>query len=73
VLNFTSIDAAFGNFTRPADYAKFYRRLTHYGAVWCCIDAHPGHVHYDFWWDVAHKDKFNRDWGEGEWRPIAGP
>lgn len=77
VLNFTSIERAFGNFTRAGDYTKFYKRLQHYGAVWCCADAHPGHVHYDFWWDVAHTDKFGRAWGaqgaKDAWRPLAGP
>ena len=73
MLNFTSIDHAFGNFTKVGDYSRFYKRLQHYGAVWCCIDAHPGHVHYDFWWDIPHKDKFGRTWGKGDWRPLTGP
>lgn len=72
VLNFTSIDSVFSNFTRAEDYTRFFKRLQHYGAVWCCVDAHPGHVHYDFWWDVPHRDRFDRAWN-GTWRPITGP
>lgn len=73
VLNFTDIGRAFGNFTRAVDYGRFHKRLQHYGAVWCCADAHPGHVHYDFWWDTAHTDRFGRAWAKGAWKPVAGP
>lgn len=73
VLNFTSIGSAFGNFSRPADFTRFQRRMAQYGAVWCCVDAHPGHVHYDLWWDTHHTDKFGRKWGAGTWRPKTGP
>jgi hypothetical protein len=71
VLNFTSIGSAFGNFSRPADFTRFQRRMAQYGAVWCCVDAHPGHVHYDLWWDTHHTDKFGRKWGRG--REGAAP
>lgn len=78
VLNFTDVSRAVANFTAPGDYAKFAKRLHHYGGVFCCVDAHPGHVHYDFWWDVAHTDRFGRAWGgdgsgNATWKPVTGP
>lgn len=74
VLNFTDVARSVGNFTRAADYARFTKRLGHYGGVFCCIDAHPGHVHYDLLWDVPHTDRFGRVWGgEAPWRPVTGP
>ena len=52
---------------------RFAARVAHYGGVWCCADAHPGHVHYDLLWDEAHTDKFGRKWAKGEWKPVTGP
>jgi hypothetical protein len=72
VLKFSTMQNAFGNFTQEEDYAKFFRRMNHMGSVWCCIDAHPGHIHYDFWWDIPHTDKFGRKW-DTKWQPTAGP
>eukprot|EP00882_Tetradesmus_deserticola_P016394 GHRQ01017508.1.p1 GENE.GHRQ01017508.1~~GHRQ01017508.1.p1 ORF type:complete len:452 (+),score=165.32 GHRQ01017508.1:1428-2783(+) len=72
VLKFSTMQNAFGNFTQAEDYAKFFRRMNHMGSVWCCIDAHPGHIHYDLWWDIPHTDKFGRKWGT-QWQPTAGP
>eukprot|EP00878_Enallax_costatus_P007175 GHUV01007519.1.p1 GENE.GHUV01007519.1~~GHUV01007519.1.p1 ORF type:complete len:671 (+),score=160.19 GHUV01007519.1:272-2284(+) len=71
LLKFNTMKGAFGNFTNEADYTKFFRRMNHLGSVWCCIDAHPGHIHYDFWWDVPHTDKFGRKWQK--WEPKPGP
>lgn len=62
-----------GGFSRAEDDRRFRRRTSHYGGVWCCADAHPGHVHYDLWWDEAHVDRFGRKWAKGEWRPTTGP
>ncbi|KAI8466122.1 MAG: nucleotide-diphospho-sugar transferase-domain-containing protein [Monoraphidium minutum] len=73
VLNFTSMESAFGRFVRHEDQQRFHRRMAQYGAVWCCVDAHPGHVHYDLLWDLPHTDKHNRKFGAGEWKPITGP
>jgi hypothetical protein len=42
-----------------------------YTSIWCCIAAHPGHIHYDPWWDIPHTDKFNRQWDT--WVPKTGP
>ena len=72
VLKFNDVAASFGNFTHARDFEKFYRRVQHYGSVWCCVDAHPGHIHYDMWWDMpGHKDKFGRTWDK--WEPKTGP
>lgn len=71
LLKFNTMQSAFGNFTREADYMKFAKRMNQMGSVWCCIDAHPGHIHYDFWWDTPHIDKFGRQWNT--WEPKAGP
>jgi hypothetical protein len=71
LLRFNTMRGAFGNFSREANYVKFFKRMNQMGAVWCCIDAHPGHIHYDFWWDVPHVDKFGRNWTR--WEPQPGP
>jgi hypothetical protein len=71
LLKFNTMQSAFGNFSREADYMKFAKRMNQMGSVWCCIDAHPGHIHYDFWWDTPHIDKFGRQWDK--WEPTAGP
>uniref|UniRef100_A0A383W3X9 Nucleotide-diphospho-sugar transferase domain-containing protein n=1 Tax=Tetradesmus obliquus TaxID=3088 RepID=A0A383W3X9_TETOB len=72
VLKFSTMQNAFGNFTQEQDYTKFLKRMHHMGSVWCCIDAHPGHIHYDLWWDIPHTDKFGRKW-DTQWQPTAGP
>lgn len=71
LLKFNTMRNAFGNFSREEDFVKFVRRVNQLGSVWCCIDAHPGHIHYDFWWDVPHTDKFGRVWSK--WEPKPGP
>lgn len=45
-LEFSSMDGAFGNFTNAADWSRFAQRLRSYASIWCCIHAHPGHIHY---------------------------
>lgn len=71
LLKFSTMHNAFGNFTNEVDFTRFFKRMNHLGSVWCCIDAHPGHIHYDFWWDVPHTDKFGRKWER--WEPMPGP
>ncbi len=72
ILRFSNLVDAFGNFTQVQDWTRFYRRMQQYSSVWCCIDAHPGHIHYDMWWDLpGHTDKFGRTWGK--WEPMTGP
>lgn len=72
VIRFNSVIDAFGNFTRAEDWSKFARRMAQYGSVWCCVDAHPGHIHYDMLWDVpGHEDRHGRIWSK--WEPKTGP
>jgi len=69
--NGTSTTAAFSS--NATKNVMFKRRLDLYGAIWCCSDAHPGHVWYDFFWDVdSHRDRHNRDIAGG-WTPLTGP
>ena len=28
----------------PEDHRKFKMRLDSYTSIWCCINAHPGHI-----------------------------
>ena len=52
---------------------RFKRRLDLYSSLWCCMDGHPGHVWYDFWWDTEpHHDRHER-WIDGSWYPQMGP
>lgn len=30
---------------------KFRARVKQYVGIWCCIEAHPGHIYYDMYWD----------------------
>jgi hypothetical protein len=71
LIKFTSVTNAFGNFTDSKDYTKFFNRVKHYGCVWCCVNAHPGHILYDFWWDIPHTDVVGRKWDK--WEPKPGP
>ncbi len=54
------------------DWQKFFNRVKGIGSLWCCINAHPGHIHYDPWFDIPHQDKFNRQW-DVPWEPKTGP
>lgn len=52
---------------------RFEERLRIYSSLWCCVNAHPGHVWYDFMWDtVPHTDRHGRE-QTGPWKPITGP
>ena len=52
---------------------RFEERLKIYSSLWCCVDKHPGHVWYDFMWDVVpHTDRHGRE-QKGPWQPITGP
>lgn len=57
---------------RTAKWDRFAARMRGYGSIWCCVHAHPGHIHYDLLWDVPHVDKFNRVWN-GTWEVKTGP
>ncbi|KAG1662326.1 hypothetical protein FOA52_011484 [Chlamydomonas sp. UWO 241] len=69
-LDFTTMVSAFGNFSDPEQWGQFANRMRTYASIWCCIDDHPGHIHYDILFDVPHVDKFNRPFngsGFGGW------
>mmetsp|Transcript_27081 Transcript_27081/g.49899 ORF Transcript_27081/g.49899 Transcript_27081/m.49899 type:complete len:294 (-) Transcript_27081:56-937(-) len=79
VLHFRTLVGAVKDFGlglthSPDAKQKFMRRLQVYGSIWCCVNNHPGHVHYDLLWDVPHTDKFNRVWSENNtWVQLPGP
>ena len=72
--------------TLPPDYRavmrgrevdRFERTVASYGGLWCCNrppgGRGPGHIWYDFLWDVVpHRDRHNRKW-DGKWEPKMGP
>ncbi|CAK0784493.1 hypothetical protein CVIRNUC_007697 [Coccomyxa viridis] len=73
LLMFTDMRQAFGGFSSPRDAERFEERLKEYSSLWCCVDAHPGHVWYDLMWDVVpHTDRHGRQ-QTGPWKPITGP
>lgn len=71
LLEFTTMHNAFARFTDEAQQQKFFKRMQRYTSIWCCAAAHPGHIHYDMWWDQPHVDKFGRTWDK--WKPTTGP
>ncbi len=71
LLHFTSMRNAFTRFTEEAQQVRFFKRMQRYTSIWCCVAAHPGHIHYDMWWDQPHTDKFGRQWEA--WEPRTGP
>jgi len=61
----------------PPKRRAFKDVIRHYGSLWCCNmppgGRGPGHIWYDFLWDVVpHLDRHNRKWTEA-WKPIMGP
>ncbi|KAK9813171.1 hypothetical protein WJX72_010080 [[Myrmecia] bisecta] len=73
VVHFNTMYNAFVGFANGADGVKFEKRTKQYTSIWCCVNAHPGHVWYDMWWDVQpHTDRHNRII-RGPWQPITGP
>ncbi|GLI67694.1 hypothetical protein VaNZ11_011960 [Volvox africanus] len=72
VLHFTTMANAMGDFSESAVATRFISRMKLYGSIWCCVLAHPGHIHYDLLWDVPHVDKFMRPWN-GTWNTVTGP
>jgi hypothetical protein len=71
LLHFMSMKNAFAKFTDQAAQQRFFKRMQRYTSIWCCVAAHPGHIHYDMWWDTPHTDKFGRQWES--WTPKTGP
>ncbi|KAG2499431.1 hypothetical protein HYH03_002378 [Edaphochlamys debaryana] len=72
VLHFPTMANAMGPWSDPAVEKRFHERMRLYGSIWCCVNRHPGHIHYDLLWDLPHKDKFQRDWN-GTWSTLTGP
>mmetsp|Transcript_24594 Transcript_24594/g.84113 ORF Transcript_24594/g.84113 Transcript_24594/m.84113 type:complete len:693 (+) Transcript_24594:292-2370(+) len=74
VLEFTSMGpGTFGGFADPKAQERFHNRLKLDTGIWCCHNAHPGHVWYDMLHDVVpHVDRHNRAW-DGPWKPKTGP
>lgn len=72
VLHFTTMANAMGDFSDSSVATRFTNRMKTYGSIWCCVLAHPGHIHYDLLWDVPHVDKFLRSWN-GTWHTVTGP
>ena len=71
LLMFPNITAAFGNFSKPGDWEKFFKRTSLYPYKWCCADQEKGSVFYDMWWDIPHVDRFGRTFeGEESWYAI---
>lgn len=66
-LEYPTMFNAFKNFTKEDDFKKFFNRLKHYVASFCCLEQrHPGWGWYDFWFDIPHVDRFNRQFN-GTW------
>jgi len=64
---------AFGGHADPGEADKFKHRTMPYTSLWCCANAHPGHVWYDMWFDkVPRRDRHNKEWTT-VWEPRTGP
>ena len=78
VLSVTSALPDYRSLMAPGrELEKFEREVSTYGGLWCCNrppgGRGPGHIWYDFLWDIVpHKDRHNRKW-DGEWVPKMGP
>ncbi len=72
VLHFTTMANAMGELSDATVAQRFANRMKLYGSIWCCVLAHPGHIHYDLLWDTTHVDKFQRPWN-GSWVTLTGP
>ncbi|XRB18460.1 glycosyltransferase family 77 protein [Pseudoscourfieldia marina] len=64
-------------YSDPQLQQKFEMRLKEYASIWCCKHAHPGHIWYDFFFDIPHTDRHMRQWtgldGAKPWTPVTGP
>lgn len=48
IIQFSSMEFSFGGWDNPEMEKKFNWRLRHITGIWCCVNAHPGHIWYDF-------------------------
>lgn len=68
------IDRLFKGWSDDAAAQRFKRRLDGYASIWCCVNAHPGHVWYDFFFDQPpHTDRHGRLINGTAWEPLTGP
>ncbi|KAI4384192.1 hypothetical protein MLD38_002377 [Melastoma candidum] len=52
VIQFSSMQEAFGGFIDKVKEYKFRQRMKRYLGIWCCTMDHvPGHIYYDMYWD----------------------
>lgn len=53
VIHFNSIRRQdFLGISNEGAQVKFENRIKKYTSLWCCKQAHPGHIWYDMMWDV---------------------
>jgi len=75
VLNFTSMPDLYHTLSVD-EAAAAQRDMKGFTSLWCCSEPptkkSAGHIWYDMFWDVPHKDKHGREWTE-PWRPVFGP
>ena len=72
VIHFENAAAAWGGFSDSSSASKFKKRLDLYSSLWCCVESNPGHVWYDFFWDVgSHTDRHGLK--VRKWKPATGP
>ncbi|GJP56702.1 hypothetical protein CLOM_g15757 [Closterium sp. NIES-68] len=50
-IEFSSMVDSFGGWDDKAMEKKFRWRLRQYVGIWCCVNAQPGHIWYDFFND----------------------
>ncbi|CAI5486608.1 unnamed protein product, partial [Closterium sp. Naga37s-1] len=50
-IEFSSMVDSFGGWDDKAMERKFRWRLRQYVGIWCCVNAQPGHIWYDFFND----------------------
>lgn len=66
----------FGGWSDPMVQSRFYKRATSMTGIWCCVNAHPGHIWYDMLWDMVPRpipDRHNRK-RDGPWDyNVKGP
>uniref|UniRef100_A0A0D6QZ75 Nucleotide-diphospho-sugar transferase domain-containing protein n=1 Tax=Araucaria cunninghamii TaxID=56994 RepID=A0A0D6QZ75_ARACU len=52
VLEFSSMENAFGGFSDKDKEIKFRNRVKRYVGIWCCVEGlQVGHIWYDMYWD----------------------
>lgn len=61
LLHFDDVESTFSRFEDPSVQQAFTALLKHATAIYCCIPGKkPGHVFYDFLWDMSHTDQDTR-------------